>query len=154
MNLTKVFFVKGSGIPTSLSVGSLLDDNLWHDVVYQRRKRDVYFAVDRVAIQRRITGEFLRLDLNQGLYIGGVPFRQDGLVVSQNFTGCIENMYINSTNIIRELAIAEADSYYENRFYTQFIRHTCVVSISEDDMEKVPMRDMLKSQHDLISNSS
>lgn len=36
-------------------------------------------------------------------YIGGVPNMQNGLVVHQNFTGCIENFYLNATNIIREL---------------------------------------------------
>ena len=32
-------------------------------------------------------------------YIGGVPNKQEGLLVSQNFTGCIENLYFNSSNI-------------------------------------------------------
>lgn len=37
------------------------------------------------------------------LYIGGVPNFQEGLVVYQNFTGCIENMYLNNTNVIQDL---------------------------------------------------
>lgn len=28
---------------------------------------------------------------------------QEGLVVIQNFTGCIENIYLNSTNFIRDM---------------------------------------------------
>lgn len=32
-----------------------------------------------------------------------MPNFQDGLVVTQNFTGCIENMYLNATNVIQEL---------------------------------------------------
>lgn len=37
------------------------------------------------------------------MYIGGVTNFQEGLVVVQNFTGCIENVYLNATNVIQEL---------------------------------------------------
>lgn len=49
---------------TSLSVGSLLDDNIWHDVSITRNRLEVMLSVDRVTIQDRIKGEFERLDLN------------------------------------------------------------------------------------------
>lgn len=55
----------GSDIMTSLSVGSLLDDNIWHDVVISRNRKDIVFSVDRVMIQGRIKGEFNRLNLNR-----------------------------------------------------------------------------------------
>ena len=55
----------GSGIMTSLSVGSLLDDNMWHDIVIARNRRNIAFSVDRVLIKGRIKGEFHRLDLNR-----------------------------------------------------------------------------------------
>ncbi|KAJ8985423.1 hypothetical protein NQ317_017053 [Molorchus minor] len=42
----------GSGIVTSLSVGSLLDDNIWHDVIV-------------VVVQDKIKGEFQKLNLNR-----------------------------------------------------------------------------------------
>ncbi|CAH0729114.1 unnamed protein product, partial [Brenthis ino] len=93
----------GSGTSTSLSVGSLLDDNIWHDVVISRNRRDIVFSVDRVVVLGRIKGEFSRLNLNRALYIGGVPNAQEGLVVTQNFTGCVENMYLNNTNVIQDL---------------------------------------------------
>lgn len=57
----------GSGLITSLSVGSLLDDNVWHDVVISRNRRDILFSVDRVIVQGRIKGEFTRLNLNRGV---------------------------------------------------------------------------------------
>ncbi|XP_014482279.1 PREDICTED: neurexin-4 isoform X1 [Dinoponera quadriceps] len=98
----------GSGIMTSLSVGSLLDDNMWHDVLISRNRKNISFSVDRVLIKGRIKGEFHRLDLNREFYFGGVPNMQEGLVVNQNFTGCIENFYLNSTNIISELKEVEA----------------------------------------------
>ncbi|XP_018060131.1 PREDICTED: neurexin-4 isoform X1 [Atta colombica] len=114
----------GSGIMTSLSVGSLLDDNMWHDVVISRNRKDIWFSVDRVLIKGRIEGEFHRLDLNREFYIGGVPNKQDGLVVIQNFTGCIENFYLNSTNIIRELK--ETEIIDENlRYYKINTLYTC-----------------------------
>ena len=75
MNFTKYvldFFtifslIPGSATPTSLSVGSLLDDNIWHDVVISRNRRDIVFSVDRVVVQGRIKGEFSRLNLNRAV---------------------------------------------------------------------------------------
>ncbi|CAH1134406.1 unnamed protein product [Ceutorhynchus assimilis] len=105
----------GSGMVTSLSVGSLLDDNIWHDVVISRNKREILFSVDRVVVQERIEGDFNRLNLNRDFYIGGVPNLQEGLVVVQNYTGCIENIYLNSTNVIQE--VKEAYEYGESYKY-------------------------------------
>ncbi|XP_031782155.1 neurexin-4 [Nasonia vitripennis] len=114
----------GSGIMTSLSVGSLLDDNMWHDVVFSRNRKDIAFSVDRVLINGRVKGEFYRLDLNRAFYIGGVPNRQDGLVVTQNFTGCIENLFFNQTNLIREMK--DLDLYGENwRYQTVHTSYSC-----------------------------
>lgn len=59
----------GSGIMTSLSVGSLLDDNVWHDVVISRNRRDLLFSVDRVLVRGRLKGEFNKLNLNRGVSI-------------------------------------------------------------------------------------
>lgn len=50
---------------TSLSVGSLLDDNSWHDVEIRREQRNVTFLVDRVRVDDVILGDFKRLDLNK-----------------------------------------------------------------------------------------
>ncbi|XP_076231521.1 neurexin-4 isoform X1 [Calliopsis andreniformis] len=114
----------GSGIMTSLSVGSLLDDNMWHDVLISRNRKNISFSVDRVLIKGRIKGEFHRLDLNRALYIGGVPNKQDGLVVNQNFTGCIENFYLNSTSIIHDLKETEVTG--ENlRYYKVNTIYSC-----------------------------
>lgn len=57
----------GSGIVTSLCVGSLLDDNIWHDVVVSRNRRDLLFSVDRVVVQDKVKGEFQRLNLNRAV---------------------------------------------------------------------------------------
>ncbi|KAL1514303.1 hypothetical protein ABEB36_003581 [Hypothenemus hampei] len=114
----------GSNMVTSLSVGSLLDDNIWHDVVISRNRRDILFSVDRVVVQERIKGEFTRLNLNRDFYVGGVSNIQEGLVVGQNYTGCIENLYFNSSNVILE--VKEAYEYGDSYKYEKFnILYNC-----------------------------
>lgn len=49
---------------TSLSVGSLLDDNIWHDVVISRTSKEVLFSVDRVTITGTVNGDYGVLNLN------------------------------------------------------------------------------------------
>lgn len=102
----------GSHSMSSFSVGSLLDDNVWHDVVISRNRRDILFSVDRVVVDGKIKGDFDKLDLNRMLFVGGVPSRDEGLVVTQNFTGCIENLYLNTTNFIREMKEAYSEGQY------------------------------------------
>ncbi|XP_064472302.1 neurexin-4-like isoform X2 [Ornithodoros turicata] len=91
----------GEGIVTNVTCGSLLDDNLWHDVSIWRKRQELTFTVDRVVVHRHIRGDSFQLDLNRELYIGGLPnFNQVGVAVVANFTGCIENLYLNDTDII------------------------------------------------------
>ncbi|XP_065359085.1 neurexin-4 isoform X1 [Calliphora vicina] len=112
----------GGGIMTSLSVGSLLDDNVWHDVVISRNRRDIIFSVDRVIVRGRIKGEFSRLNLNRELLLGGVPNVQEGIFVTQNFTGCMENIFFNSTNFIRDMKdnYERGDTYRYNKVNTVY----------------------------------
>ncbi|XP_034938756.1 neurexin-4-like, partial [Chelonus insularis] len=98
----------GSGVMTSASIGSLLDDNIWHDVLISRNKHNLTLSVDRVVVRKIIEGPFKKLNLNQALYFGGVPNMQKGQVVFQNFTGCMENFYLNKTNFFRQLREAES----------------------------------------------
>lgn len=65
---------------TSLSVGSLLDDNAWHDVEIRREQRNVTFLVDRVRIDDIILGDFKRLDLNQE--VGIAPLQMLSVIVN------------------------------------------------------------------------
>lgn len=73
--LPSFVLIIGSAEMTSLSVGSLLDDNIWHDVVISRNRRDIVFSVDRVMIQSRIKGEFSKLDLNRAVSFKTLPWR-------------------------------------------------------------------------------
>ncbi|XP_037092008.1 neurexin-4-like [Pollicipes pollicipes] len=99
----------GSGQLTSLSVGSLLDDHLWHDVAIERRERALSLTVDRVRVSTEVSGDFRRLDLTSQLYLGGVPYIKEGVVVYSNFSGCIENFYLNNSNFIAELRDGNQD---------------------------------------------
>ncbi|XP_037077465.1 LOW QUALITY PROTEIN: neurexin-4-like [Pollicipes pollicipes] len=102
---------------TTLSVGSLLDDHLWHDVRIERTERMVNLTVDRVEVAREVNGVFRKLDLNDKLYLGGVPYIRNGIEVASNFTGCIENLYINSTNFIGEVRDRHQDyTNYKGEF--------------------------------------
>ncbi|KAL3247876.1 hypothetical protein MRX96_056793 [Rhipicephalus microplus] len=94
----------GEGVVTEVWCGSLLDDNIWHDVQISRFRRELVFTVDRVVVRQRLKGDSFQLDLNRELYIGGMPnFNQEGIKVAANFTGCVENLMINNTNVAYEL---------------------------------------------------
>ena len=69
-------------------------------VYISRERRDVILSVDRVKIRDRIKGDYVKLNLDRKIYIGGAPHVEEGLVVFENFTGCIENMYLNHSNVI------------------------------------------------------
>ncbi|MPC47271.1 Neurexin-4 [Portunus trituberculatus] len=80
----------GSRFLTSLSVGSLLDDNSWHDVEIRREQRNITFLVDRVRVDEIILGDFKRLNLNKEVsdgVFGGFEGVFDGLV---GFLGCLK----------------------------------------------------------------
>lgn len=66
-------------------------------------------------------------------YVGGVPHQQEGLVVVQNYTGCIENLYLNSTNLIRQVkeAYNYGDAYKYEKVNTLW---SCPVSLSNKRM--------------------
>ncbi|XP_069969361.1 neurexin-4 isoform X3 [Penaeus vannamei] len=125
----------GSKVKSTFSVGSLLDDNSWHDVEIRREQRNITFLVDRVRIDDVIHGDFKRLDLNREFYIGGVPNLQPGMVARVNFTGCMENLFINGTAIIPEMR--DADDYYSYYYrrpkYSKInISSTCPYGDSSD----------------------
>lgn len=49
---------------TSVTSGSLLDDDHWHSVVIERYRRNVNFTLDHHTQQFRTNGEFDHLDLD------------------------------------------------------------------------------------------
>ena len=88
----------------TITAGSLLDDSDWHRILISRNNRDLNLTVDDHTVEHKITGDFVRLDLNDKLYLGGLPAISNyDNVVKENFTGCIQELLLNETNIIQEL---------------------------------------------------
>jgi hypothetical protein len=130
------------GVPTehSMTLGSLLDDNNFHEVYINRTYRDIELSVDRVKIRDRIPGEFMRLDLDQTLFIGGVDYVKRGLVVYDNFTGCMENLYFNHSNVFFSFQNPLNPLYSEDRDKT--IEYEKVGSLGKDcrrDEKTIPV---------------
>jgi contactin associated protein-like 2 len=90
---------------TTMMVGSLLDDNQWHDVEVNRTDRKLQFNVDRLTLANITLGNFIQLDLDRKIFLGGLDnFLQPGkrLITRQNFSGCMENVWFNYMNIIKD----------------------------------------------------
>jgi contactin associated protein-like 2 len=90
---------------TTMRVGSLLDDGQWHDVEVARNERDLSLMVDRLTMRNVTNGDFFQLDLDKKVHLGGLDnFLQVGkrLITRQNFTGCMENVWFNYMNIIKD----------------------------------------------------
>ena len=65
----------------------------------------VNLTVDRLTITNITNGEFYQLDLDRKIHLGGIDnFLQPGkeLLSLQNFTGCMENVWFNYMNIIKD----------------------------------------------------
>ncbi|PAA67861.1 hypothetical protein BOX15_Mlig032672g1 [Macrostomum lignano] len=84
--------------------GSLLDDNMWHDVLIVREQRMFNISVDRVKVWLELQTEYMHLNLNGAIYLGGMDVftNKPGLLVRKNFTGCLENVWLNGLNLIRD----------------------------------------------------
>ncbi|XP_033975452.1 contactin-associated protein-like 2 [Trematomus bernacchii] len=85
---------------TSVTSGSLLDDDHWHSVVIERYRRNVNFTLDHHTQQFRTNGEFDHLDLDHEISFGGHPVSakpSSGGV--DNFVGCMEGITYNGDNI-------------------------------------------------------
>ena len=115
----------GVGKVQSVSAGSLLDDNTWHDVSIDRYGRSVIMSVDRVVVKEHLDGEFIRLNLDLDLWIGGLPnLIYNSIGVRTNFTGCLENLMFNSTSIGAELK-EDPNGYLYTKF--GYIYHYCLI---------------------------
>uniref|UniRef100_UPI0037E7851E contactin-associated protein-like 2 n=1 Tax=Semicossyphus pulcher TaxID=241346 RepID=UPI0037E7851E len=85
---------------TSVTSGSLLDDDHWHSVVIERYRRNVNFTLDHHTQQFRTNGEFDHLDLDHEISFGGLPVSMKPISGGRdNFKGCMEGMTYNGDNI-------------------------------------------------------
>ncbi|KAK6310717.1 hypothetical protein J4Q44_G00187720 [Coregonus suidteri] len=85
---------------TSVTSGSLLDDDHWHSVIIERYRRNVNFTLDRHTQHFRTNGEFDHLDLDYEISFGGMPFSaKPSTGGRENFVGCMEGITYNGDNI-------------------------------------------------------
>nr|XP_033803133.1 contactin-associated protein-like 5 isoform X2 [Geotrypetes seraphini] len=93
--------LRSSNGHTSVTLGSLLDDQHWHAVLIERFNKQVNFTVDKYSQHFRTKGDADHLDLDYELSFGGIPVPgKPGTFLRKNFHGCIENLYYNGGNII------------------------------------------------------
>ncbi|KAK3533182.1 hypothetical protein QTP70_013011 [Hemibagrus guttatus] len=92
---------QSSGRHTSVMLGSLLDDHLWHSVLIERFNKQVNFSVDKDTQHFRTQGQEDSLEVDYELSFGGIPLPgKPGTFLRENFHGCLENLYYNGVNII------------------------------------------------------
>ncbi|XP_041660286.1 contactin-associated protein-like 2 [Cheilinus undulatus] len=85
---------------TTVTSGSLLDDDHWHSVVIERYRRNVNFTLDHHTQQFRTNGEFDHLDLDHEISFGGLPVSvKPSTGGRENFKGCMEGITYNGDNI-------------------------------------------------------
>lgn len=78
-----------------------MDDNQWHDVVVYRDAKNISVTVDRLRVTGISNSPFTKLDLDDTVSVGGVKNpNQRGIVVQENFRGCIENVILQGEDLI------------------------------------------------------
>ncbi|XP_029313436.1 LOW QUALITY PROTEIN: contactin-associated protein-like 2a [Cottoperca gobio] len=136
---------------TSVTTGSLLDDNHWHSVVIERYRRNVNFTLDRHTQHFRTNGEFDHLDLDYELSFGGMPYSgKPAGGGRKNFKGCMESINYNGDNITDLARRKKLDtSSFRNLSFSCVETHTFPVFFNATSFLQLPGR----ANHDTISVS-
>ncbi|XP_043927915.1 contactin-associated protein-like 5 [Protopterus annectens] len=93
--------IQSSESHTSVTLGSLLDDQHWHSVLIERFNKHINFTVDEHTQHFQTSGDFDYLDIDYELSFGGIPVPgKPGAFSKKNFHGCFENLHYNGVNII------------------------------------------------------
>ncbi|XP_019724921.1 contactin-associated protein-like 2b [Hippocampus comes] len=96
---------------TSVTSGSLLDDDHWHSVVIERYRRNVNFTLDHHVHRFRTNGEFAHLDLDYEMSFGGLPLSAKSSSGGRgNFVGCMEGITYNGDNITHLVRRGKVDA--------------------------------------------
>uniref|UniRef100_A0A3Q3GC94 Contactin associated protein 2 n=1 Tax=Kryptolebias marmoratus TaxID=37003 RepID=A0A3Q3GC94_KRYMA len=134
---------------TSVTTGSLLDDNHWHLVMIERYRRNVNFTLDGHTQHFRTNGEFDHLDLDYELSFGGMPY--SGKPVGggrKNFKGCMESINYNGDNITDLARRKKLDtSSFRNLSFTCVETHTFPVFFNTSSFLQLPGR----ANHNMVS---
>ncbi|XP_024910138.1 contactin-associated protein-like 2a isoform X2 [Cynoglossus semilaevis] len=127
---------------TSVTTGSLLDDNHWHSVVIERYRRNVNFTLDSHTQHFRTNGEFDHLDLDYELSFGEMPY--SGKPVGggrKNFKGCMESITYNGDNITDLARRKKLDtSSFRNLSFACVETHTFPVFFNDTSFLQLPGR--------------
>ncbi|CAG13093.1 unnamed protein product, partial [Tetraodon nigroviridis] len=134
---------------TSVTTGSLLDDNHWHSVVIERYRRNVNFTLDRHTQHFRTNGDFDHLDLDyevranpHQLSFGGMPYSGKPLGGGRkNFKGCMESINYNGDNITDLARRKKLDtSSFRNLSFSCVETHTFPVFFNATSFLQLPGR--------------
>ncbi|XP_029003188.1 contactin-associated protein-like 2a isoform X1 [Betta splendens] len=127
---------------TSVTSGSLLDDNHWHSAVIERYRRNVNFTLDRHTQHFRTNGEFDHLDLDYELSFGGMPYSGKPLGGGRkNFKGCMESINYNGDNITDLARRKKLDtSSFRNLSFSCVETHTFPVFFNATSFLQLPGR--------------
>ncbi|KAM8823747.1 contactin-associated protein-like 2a isoform 1-T1 [Spinachia spinachia] len=136
---------------TSVTTGSLLDDNHWHTVVIERYRRNVNFTLDSHTQHFRTNGEFDHLDLDYELSFGGMPYSGKPMGGGRkNFKGCMESINYNGDNITDLARRKKLDtSSFRNLSFSCVETHTFPVFFNATSFLQLPGR----ANHNTISVS-
>uniref|UniRef100_A0A8C2ZTJ6 Contactin associated protein 2 n=1 Tax=Cyclopterus lumpus TaxID=8103 RepID=A0A8C2ZTJ6_CYCLU len=136
---------------TSVTTGSLLDDNHWHSVVIERYRRNINFTLDRHTQHFRTNGEFDHLDLDYELSFGGMPYSGKPVGAGRkNFKGCMESINYNGDNITDLARRKKLDtSSFRNLSFSCVETHTFPVFFNATSFLQLPGR----ANHNTISVS-
>ncbi|KAM6971592.1 contactin-associated protein-like 2 [Tautogolabrus adspersus] len=136
---------------TSVTTGSLLDDNHWHSVVLERYRRNVNFTLDRHTQHFRTNGEFDHLDLDYELSFGGMPYSgKPSGGGRKNFKGCMESINYNGDNITDLARRKKLDtSSFRNLSFSCVETHTFPVFFNATSFLQLPGR----ANHNTLSVS-
>uniref|UniRef100_A0A3P8QRF6 Contactin associated protein 2 n=1 Tax=Astatotilapia calliptera TaxID=8154 RepID=A0A3P8QRF6_ASTCA len=133
---------------TSVTTGSLLDDNHWHSVVIERYRRNVNFTLDRHTQHFRTNGEFDHLDLDYELSFGGMPYSGKPVGIGRkNFKGCMESINYNGDNITDLARRKKLDTSSFVRKMCKIYTHTFPVFFNATSFLQLPGR----ANHNTVS---
>ncbi|XP_071378067.1 contactin-associated protein-like 4 [Centroberyx affinis] len=90
-----------SEVQRLVSLGSLLDDQHWHQVAVEQLSAHLNLTVDKNTQQVQIPAEFSHWHIEQ-LSVGAVQAlgSQKPVISKTNFHGCLENLFYNGLNLI------------------------------------------------------